>query len=152
MNEQGAPKKGSSQVVVGYGGKNELLINTGSTTIKGFLPHDGVASPSDVRDGSEPGIRPGELLLGSLGTCIAGMMALYARNHGYSLDAASVTLTDVMAENPSRIGGIDVTVLITGNLSAEQVGKLQKVAAACKVSDSLKHPMRISVSFEPAKA
>jgi len=152
MTEQIPPKKGSSRVVVGYAGKDELLIDTGSATIKGFLPREGVASPNDVRDGNDPGVRPGELLLASLGTCIAGMMAVFARNHGYSLDAISVTLTDVIADNPTRIGGIDASVSISGELSAEQRAKLQKIAAACKVSDSLKHPMRIAVSFDPAGA
>lgn len=149
MTEQNVPKKGSSRVIVGYAGQDELLIDTGSTTIKGFLPRQGVVSPKDVRDGSDPGVRPGELLLGSLGTCIAGMMAVFARSHGYPLDGISVALTDVMAENPTRIGGIEVSVSISGDLSAEQRTKLQKIAAACKVSDSLKHSMRISVSFDP---
>ncbi|MBI2716188.1 MAG: OsmC family protein [Rhizobiales bacterium] len=152
MTEQNASRKGSSRVIVGYVGKDELLIDTGSTTIKGFLPRQGVMSPKDVCDGSDPGIRPGELLLGSLGTCIAGMMAIFARSHGYPLDGISVALTDVMAENPARIGGIDVSVSILGDLSAEQRAKLQKIAAACKVSDSLKHPMRISVSFDTVGA
>ena len=152
MAEGIAAKKGSSRVVVGYAGRDELVIDTGSTTIKGFLPREGVASPKDVGDGSDPGVRPGELLLGSLGTCIAGMMAIFARSHGYPLDAIAVTLTDVTAENPTRMGGIDASVSMSGNLSAEQRAKLQKVAATCKVSDSLKHPMRISVSFDAVGA
>jgi putative redox protein len=152
MTGQGTVKKGSSRVVVGYAGRDELVIDTGSTTIKGFLPRQGVASPKDVRDGSDPGVRPGELLLGSLGTCIAGMMAVFARSHGYPLDGISVALIDVMAENPARIGGIEVNVSILGALSEEQRTKLQKIAAACKVSDSLKHSMKISVSFDSAAA
>jgi putative redox protein len=145
-------KKGSSRVTVGYSGGDELTVASGASTIKGFLPRDGVATPGDVRDGSDPGFRPGELLLSSLGTCIAGMMAVFARSHGYPLAGISVTLTDIMAENPTRIGGIAASVSIDGDLTSEQRAKLEKIAAACKVSDTLKHPMEIAVSFERPNA
>lgn len=141
--------KGSSRVSVDYAGGDELLVTSACSQIKGFLPRDGVASPGDVRDGSDPGFRPGELLLSSLGTCIAGMMAVYARSNRYKLDGISVLLDDIMADNPPRIGGIAVRVSITGDLTSEQRDKLQKIAARCKVSDTLKHPMDITVAFEP---
>jgi putative redox protein len=141
--------KGSSRVSVDYNGGDALQVRSRNSSIKGFLPRDGVATPGDVRDGSDPGFRPGELLLSSLGTCIAGMMAIYARSNRYPLDGISVTLDDIMAENPARIGGIAARVSLSGDLTPEQRDRLHKIAARCKVSDTLKHPMDITVTFDP---
>lgn len=148
MAENRVPGKSSSRVSIVYSGGDELRISTESSVIKGFLPRDGVLTPSDVRDGSDPGFRPGELLLSSLGTCVAGMMAVYARSHQYPVDAISVTLTDTLAENPPRIGSIAVNVSLDGDLTSEQRDKLQAIAERCKISDTLKHSLEVVVLFD----
>ena len=148
MAETGVPRKSSSQVSVVYGGGDELRSSSQNSVIKGFLPREGVPTPGDVRDGSDPGFRPGELLLSSLGTCVAGMMAVYARSHRYPVDRISVSLKDSLAENPARIGGIAVSVSIDGNLTPEQRARLHDIAERCKISDTLKHSMEVTVSFD----
>lgn len=82
------------------------------------------------------------------GTCVAGMMAVYARNHQYPVDGIAVTLTDTLAENPARIGSIAVNVSLDGDLTPEQRDKLQAIAERCKISDTLKHSLDVVVSFD----
>ncbi len=152
MAESRVPRKSSSRVSVAYSGGDELRISTESSVIKGFLPHAGAATPSEVRDGSDPGFRPGELLLSSVGTCVAGMMAVYARSHHYLVEGISVTLTDTLAGNPARIGSIAISVSIDGNLTHEQRDILHEIAKRCKISDTLKHTVEVVVSFDQPRS
>ena len=88
-----------------------------------------------------------ELLMASLGSCIGSVLVTFTDRHDIDLEGMSIDLGWETAENPYRIGQIDVTVNIPRPLSAEHRQTLEHVASACLIHNTLTHPPKIEVEL-----
>jgi putative redox protein len=88
-----------------------------------------------------------ELLMASLGSCIASVLVLYGRHHEYDLDGLSVELDWKLAENPHRIGEIAVRVHLPGSIPAEQHPIFERVAHTCLIHNTLSHPPTVKMEL-----
>lgn len=101
-----------------------------------------------ARDGGPgDGMRPVELLLGSLGACMLGTMLTFARNQQVPVEDVAVELTPTIAEHPERIERIDVAMQLTGDLTDRQMRSLERVAARCKIHNTLHAGVDTSLSI-----
>lgn len=90
-------------------------------------------------EGSAPS--PHELLPAALAACISTTLVMYARQKAWKLDQVTVGADyDHHATPPTA----DVAIHITGDLTAEQLRRLEKVAAACPVHRSLCMGLEVS--------
>src|SRR5215212_775337 len=87
--------------------------------------------------GQDEGPSPYELLLGALGACTAMTLRLYARRKGWPLNQVEVTLRQERihavdcAECETREGWIDAIdkeIVVTGDLTPEQLTRLGEIA------------------------
>jgi putative redox protein len=92
-------------------------------------------------EGSAPS--PHELLPAALAACISTTLVMYARQKDWKLDQVSVEIDYDHRATPRTA---DVVIHLTGDLTAEQRRRLEKVAAACPVHRSL--CMGVEVSSE----
>ena len=83
-------------------------------------------------DGSAPS--PHELLPAALASCISTVLVMYARTREWDLGDVSVDVDYDQRATPRRF---DVTVALSGDLTPEQLARLEKVAASCPVRRSL---------------
>jgi putative redox protein len=83
-------------------------------------------------DGAGPA--PHELLPAALAACISTTLVMYARTKDWDLGLVTV---DVDYDNRSTPRRFDVAIQLTGELTDEQVTRLEKVAAACPLRRSL---------------
>jgi putative redox protein len=83
-------------------------------------------------EGSAPS--PHELLPAALAACISTTLVIYARQKDWNLDRVSVEIDYDHHATPRTA---KVAIHITGDLTAEQLRRLEKVAAACPVHRSL---------------
>lgn len=83
-------------------------------------------------EGSAPS--PHELLPAALAACVSTTLVMYARQKGWSL--AQVTV-EIDYDHHATPRTADLAIHITGELTAEQLRRLEKVAAACPVHRSL---------------
>jgi putative redox protein len=83
-------------------------------------------------DGSAPA--PHELLPAALAACISTTLAMYARTKNWELGEVTVAVDYDNKSTPRRF---DVAVELGGDLSDEQLERLEKVAAACPVRRSI---------------
>ena len=88
-----------------------------------------------------------ELLMASLGSCIASVLVLYGRHHEYDLDGLSVELDWKLAESPHRIGEIAVRVHLPGCIPAEQQPIFERVAHTCLIHNTLSHPPTVKMEL-----
>jgi len=88
-----------------------------------------------------------ELLMASLGSCIASVLVYFAQRHGIALEGMRVDLDWEVAEGPHRIGEIDVRVSVPGSLSESERTKLERVAHACLIHNTLTHPPEIALTL-----
>lgn len=100
--------------------------------------------------GPGDGWRPSELLLGALGTCMIGTMLTFARNQGIEVRDVSMHLEDEAAEHPERIGSISIRMSLGADATDRQKRSLERVAAACKIHNTLERPpgIEFDVAFE----
>jgi putative redox protein len=83
-------------------------------------------------EGSAPS--PHELLPAALAACISTTLVIYARQKDWNLGQVTVEIDYDHHATPRTA---DVAIHITGDLTIEQVRRLEKVAAACPVHRSL---------------
>lgn len=101
--------------------------------------------PKDV-GGDDTGMNPYQVLLSALGGCIAMTLRLYAKRKGWKLEDVRVTLAHdkVHAKDcedcEHEEGLLDVIrkkVEVKGDLTDEQVARLQEIAGRCPVHRTL---------------
>jgi putative redox protein len=83
-------------------------------------------------DGSGPA--PHELLPAALAACISTTLVMYARTKDWQLGEVTVA---VEYDNHSTPRRFDVAIELGGDLTDEQLRRLEKVAAACPVRRSV---------------
>ena len=98
--------------------------------------------------GPGDGFRPTELLMGALGTCMIGTMINFARNQDISVSNISMTLEDESAEHPERIGDIRAVMRLETDATDRRRAGLERVAAACKITNTLESGSEIGFAFE----
>jgi putative redox protein len=94
-----------------------------------------VDEPRD-RGGDDEGPAPEELLAASLASCTAITMEMYAQRKGWDIGPVQVTVEFSPAErgHPTRF---TLVLGLPSHLSAEQVDKLQVIAAKCPIHRTL---------------
>lgn len=83
-------------------------------------------------EGSAPA--PHELLPAALASCISTTLVMYARTKQWDLGAVTV---EVEYDHRSTPRQFDISIRLTGDLTEEQLDRLEKVAAACPVRRSI---------------
>ena len=94
-------------------------------------------------EGSAPS--PHELLAASLVSCISTVMVMYARTKEWDLGDVSVAVDYDHHATPRRF---EVAITLSGDLTPEQLARLEKVAASCPVRRSLETGVEIVERIE----
>jgi putative redox protein len=79
-----------------------------------------------------------DLVASALGSCIFTIMGIAAREHGFSIDGASCSISKIMTEKPRKIGEIRIEMDLSGHDYTEKQKKiLEYCVKTCPVSLSL---------------
>ena len=120
-------------------------------------PHQLTADEPASFGGDDTGPNPYDLVLAGLGACTAMTLRLYADKKGIPLDRASVTLrhdkihAQDCADCETRVGKVDVverTIVLTGDLSADQRQNLLQIADRCPVHKTLEGEVKIRTDLK----
>ena len=84
--------------------------------------------------GEDTAPAPHELLPAALASCVATTLVMYARTKEWDLGDVQVDVNFRQRETPPRF---EVEIALGGDLSEEQLARLEKVAASCPVQRSL---------------
>lgn len=91
---------------------------------------------------------PTDLVATALGTCMLTTMGIVAKRHDWSLQGATATVKKVMVADPvRRIGRLEVSIRVPGELDAKARETLEKTAHTCPVHKSLAESVEIPVEF-----
>jgi putative redox protein len=98
-----------------------------------------------IEDGGEDTApTPTELFLGGLASCVAFYAERFLRRHGLTAEGLTVSCTYRWAENPHRVGQIDLDVDAPG-LSQEKLEAFKRVIDHCTVHNSLLQPPAVRI-------
>ncbi len=108
--------------------------------------HTFFADEPQELQGTDTGATPTEYLLASLGSCTAITLRMYADRKGWDLQKIEINLSSEKGENNTT--NIQRDIKFVGNLTEEQITRLQQVAKACPVHKMLSNPIEIKDEFK----
>ncbi|MGQ9524267.1 MAG: OsmC family protein [Armatimonadota bacterium] len=109
--------------------------------------HEIVADLPPASGGSDAGPTPPEYLAGALGSCIGVYVVDYCQRAGIPYEGMQIQLEWQDGKAPSRISEISVSVSLPQGVPEEHRAKLQRVAEACKVHNTLMNNPKVSISL-----
>ena len=98
-----------------------------------------VDEPAEV-GGQDRGMRPGELLAGSVAACTLITLRMYADRKGWPLDSAVVHV-DFTSDPVAKRSQFRIRLILNGCLSDEQRARLLDIADRCPIHRSLQNPI-----------
>jgi uncharacterized OsmC-like protein len=92
---------------------------------------------------------PTDLAASALGSCIFTIMGIAAREHGFSIDGATCSVTKIMTEKPRKIGEIKIVFDFTAYEFTEKQKKiLDYCVKTCPVALSLSESVFQNVTLK----
>ncbi len=107
--------------------------------------HHLVTDEPEALGGEGSANAPHELLPAALASCVSTVLVMYARTKDWDLGDVSVAVDYDHHATPRRF---DVTITLTGDLTEEQLARLEKVGASCPVRRSLEAGVEVVERIE----
>lgn len=107
-----------------------------------------VVTDQPVTDGGgDAGMSPVELFVGSLASCVAYFVGRYCIRQQIPCDGFTVDVEWSYAEQPHRVGAVNLRVNLPSVLRPDQREKLLKVAHGCTVHQSITMPPKVEINL-----
>ena len=117
-------------------------------------PFNLLSDVSQDLGGEAKGPNPHQLMLSSLGACTSITVQMYAKRKGYKLDKVTIALKEEKTEdpeNPSRsMPRIVREIELVGDLSAEEIEDLKRIADKCPIHKLMVGPKEIATTVSKA--
>jgi uncharacterized OsmC-like protein len=94
---------------------------------------------------------PTDLVAAGLGSCMATIMAMAARNRNIELKGMSVRVVKEMVANPRRIGRLGVEIALPPSVGEADLKFLENAARTCPVHQSLHPNIQIDLALRLAE-
>jgi uncharacterized OsmC-like protein len=99
--------------------------------------------------GTDAGMTPVELFVGSVASCVGYFVGRFCARHDISREGLKVEAEWTMAEGPHRVGQILLAIRLPHRVTPEQKEKLLKVAYGCTVHQSIAVAANIAIDLNP---
>jgi uncharacterized OsmC-like protein len=115
--------------------------------------HIVVSDQPQENGGADAGLTPPELLLASLGSCVAYYVAQFCDARHIDSTGFEVTVEGELLHNPGRIGEITLKVQLPIELEEDRLTALLRTVSHCTIHNTLTTSADIRVQVEtPAMA
>lgn len=125
------------KLTITYRGGTRFDVSNGTHTLVTDQPtEDG---------GSDAGMTPVELFVGSLAGCVGYFIARYCTRHMIPSEGLTINAEWSMAEQPHRVGEVKMQLNLPAQITPSQQARLLKVAHGCTVHQSLAVPPKVRI-------
>lgn len=107
--------------------------------------HVVVADQPTEDGGTNAGMSPVELFVGSLVSCIAYFVARYCERRQIACEGFVVDAEYDMAKQPHRVGSVSIRIQLPGSMNPSERERLLRVAEGCTVHQSLYKPPDVQI-------
>jgi putative redox protein len=134
------PAAGEGRVEVSYlDGESYLAATRGQVVL---------ADQPVAAGGADAAMTPVELLVASLGACVALYAGRYLERHGLDRSGLQVTTDFTMAtDRPARVSEVRIRISVPGGIPPEREKALLAVASHCTVHNTLGHPPAVALTL-----
>ena len=109
-----------------------------------------VVTDQPVEDGgADAGMSPVEVFVGSVASCVGYFVGQFCARHDISREGLRVEAEWTMAEEPHRVGQVQLAIRLPHRVTPELKERLLKVAHGCTVHQSIVVPAQISIDLNP---
>lgn len=109
-----------------------------------------IVTDQPVADGGQDaGLSPVELFVGAVASCVGYFVGQFCTRHEIPREGLSVEADWTMAENPHRVGHIELAIHLPHRLTPELKDRLLKVAHGCTVHQSLAIAPGVTIKLNP---
>ncbi len=105
-----------------------------------------IVTDQPVEDGgSDAGMSPVELFVGSLASCVGYFVARFCARYQIRSEELTIDVEWSYAKQPHRVGAVEIKLNLPAKLTSEEREKLLKVAHGCTVHQSLTVPPKVEI-------
>lgn len=97
--------------------------------------------------GSDAGMSPVDLFVGSLAGCVGYFVAKYCARHQIPCEGFTIDADWTMAEQPHRVGAVALRITLPAVLNPTQKERLLQVAHGCTVHRTLQVPPTVEITL-----
>lgn len=97
--------------------------------------------------GTDVGMSPVDLFVGSLASCVAYFVGRYCVRHQIRCDGFTVEADWTMAEQPHRVGAVALRIRLPEDLNPSDRDRLLRVAHGCTVHQSITVAPRVTIQL-----
>nr|MBI3613241.1 OsmC family protein [Nitrospirota bacterium] len=127
---------------------NLAVIFKGGTKFDIVSGKHRVVTDQPIEDGgTDEGMSPVELFIGSLAGCVGYFVARYCARHAIPAEGFTIEADWSMAEQPHRVGSVKMRLRLPARLTQAQQERLLKVAHGCTVHQSLAVPPDVAITL-----
>jgi putative redox protein len=128
------------QVEVSYLGGESYAVATRGHTLLTDQPA--------AAGGADTAMTPTELLVASLGSCVAFYAGRYLARHGLNRGGLHVTAAFTTAtDRPARVGEVRLTIWVPGDMPPSREAALLAVASHCTVHNTLRQAPDVAIDL-----
>lgn len=98
--------------------------------------------------GEDAGMSPVEIFVASLAGCVGYFVARYCTRHEIPVEGFRIETEWSMAEQPHRVGRIQLRLQLPAGVPSSQQEKLLKVAHGCTVHQSVIHTPTVDIVLQ----
>jgi putative redox protein len=107
-----------------------------------------IASDQPAENGGfDEGMTPPELLLASLGSCVAFYAAAYLRKHKLGDAGTRVRVTADKRKDPPRLDDFRIVVEAPPGLDSKHIEGVERAVHQCLIHNTLLHPPKIEIAI-----
>ena len=107
--------------------------------------------PAD-NGGEDAVMTPPELMLASLGSCVAYYAVQYLKARNLAQTGVEVTVTAEKLKQPARLGNFKIQVVSPVSLTEEQTEGLRRSVHHCLIHNTLLSPPEIAIELSTSEA
>lgn len=135
-------EESAGRISVGYEAGDRLVMNVRGHALFSDQPAEA--------GGEDTAPTPTEIFLAGFGGCVAFYAERYLRRNGLTTDGLRVGLEYRWAENPHRVGEIELTVDAPG-LTPDRQAAFSRVIDHCAVHNTLRRPPAVRIRLGAAR-
>jgi uncharacterized OsmC-like protein len=106
-------------------------------------------SDMSVKDGgADAAPSPADLVVSSLGFCIAMIIQRYCITHNYNDQGLEISMTYLLDDNPKRISSITADIALPVDFPQDRKKAILNSVKTCVIYNSLSKDVEIDIDFE----